>query len=562
MNYYIDGNFEQLDIAANSQCFSSSYSSDNTSYISIILDASEQKRINDSAFDEVVAFYNAHESLFRSLENKVGIDVWFFEQFRMYFSYRTFFLKLACIQKFLKDHPEGRIITSDNRLGRFLDENRLEIRSAITTNTKKHGFVKEFFFVLSKVKFGYKQTKEHLMLSRIEDDVEGKDQRFGELEPHYDKLVNREQFNRSKALPGNNAFYLKSKNVDHVMGRYFFGIGWLFDLLKFKKSLKDLTKSLQNTIAGNDKNAELILDLFRKNTMSYYVYYLRYKAFHRFFRKTNFKSVSFINENSAQQKSVQYAAQQNGVKIYGIQHGAIYDLHPAYMYGKYTVKPLLPDVTFVWGNYFKRLLEEAGGYHANQVVTSGRIRPVNPKKAKHPNLESEKKCLVYATQPQPDMNLRKRELKAVFNAVKNNSDDYHLVLRPHPAETDDEFFKGIATEIGFTDFIIDRTSDLNTHFECADILITSYSTVGAEFIPYYKPLLVLDFLNADLVKYIEQGVGIPVRSGEEMTTILEKGELNINRPAFDTFVDNYFYKAGDDAVRIVLETVGMTDSLT
>lgn len=561
MNYYIDGNFEQLNNSGEEHYYSSSYSSDNTTYIPIVLDAEEQKRINDSAFDEVVGFYNTHEKLFKSFEEKVGVDVWFFEQFRMYFSYRTFFLKLACIQKFLDQNPNGKVITSDNRLGRFFSADRLEMREGIGGKPKDHGFIKEFFFALSKAKFSYKQEKNHLMLSRIEDDVEGKDQRFGKLETHYDKLVNREQFNLGKPLLKDNRFYLKSKNVDHIMGRYFFGVLWLTDLWKFRKNLKALTGSLRSKINEKDNKGYLILGLFGKNTMSYFVYYLRYRAFHRFFRKTNYKSVSFINENSAQQKAVQYAAHQNGVKIYGIQHGAIYDLHPAYMYGKYETIPLLPDVTFVWGNYFKRLLTDAGGYRPEQVVTSGRISAVNPKKAKHPRLESDKKCLVYATQPQPDMNLRVRELKAVFNAVKNNAEKYHLVLRPHPAEQDDTFFTGIAKEVGFEDFIIDRISDLNTHFEMADVLITSYSTVGAEFVPYYKPLLVLDFLSADLVRYIEQGVGIPVRSETEMIEVLREGELKINQSAFDTFVDNYFYKAGKEAVKIVSETVEMPTDL-
>jgi hypothetical protein len=403
--------------------------------------------------------------------------------------------------------------------------------------------------MVRKTKFKHKQEHDNLILSRIEDDREGKDQRFGAIELQCDKLFNRESFNPHKAHKLEATVYNSNPNVDQLMGDYFIGVKWVGELQKFRKSFKKLSANLEKNTQGK---AKIILALFRQNEMSFYIYYLRYRAFCKFFKKTNYKGILFINENSAQQKAIQFAAAQHQVKVYGIQHGAIYDLHPAYMFGKYNNPPILPNITFTWGNYFTELLIEKGGYQKRHIITAGRLEPVNTNRKKNAAIQSDKKVIVYATQPQPDTNLRKRELKDVFTAAKQFAANYQLVLRPHPAELDDQFFIDLANEVDYKNLLIDRESDLQTHFETAAILITSYSTVGAEFIPFNKPLLVLDYLNADLVNYIKQGVGIPVRSLADLIDVLGKDELSIDQAAYDTFVANYFYAKGAKAVEIVL----------
>ncbi len=554
MSYYIDGDFKADFLPQpNSDCFSSSYSSTNLDYKQILLKPAQQKLINEQAFDEVVDFYNLNEQTFKSFEAENGVNVWFFEQFRMYFAYRTFFLRLACIQKFLAEHQSGMVLTSDQTLKDFVPVDKLEFVPAekrVKANKKK--MLSELFLMLRKTKFRFKQQHENLIFSRIEDDLDGKDQRFGAIELECDKLFNRESFNPYKAHKLDSPVYNKNANVDQLMGNYFFGVKWLFHLQKFRKSFKMLSVNLDANTQGKNK---IILSLFRQNEMSYYIYYLRYRAFYKFFKKTSYNGILFINENSAQQKAIQFAAAQNNVKVYGVQHGAIYDLHPAYMFGKYNEPPILPTVTFTWGNYFSELLVKKGGYQMQQVITAGRLEPINTNRKKNAAIQSNKKVIVYATQPQPDINLRKRELRDVFTAAKEFNANYQLVLRPHPAELDDQFFIDLANEVDFKNLFVDRESDLQTHFEVASILITSYSTVGAEFIPYNKPLLVLDYLNADLVNYIKQGVGIPVRSLADLLKVLEKDELVIDQLAYDTFVSNYFYAKGKKAVDIVLEEI-------
>ncbi|MFT5823927.1 MAG: hypothetical protein ACI8ZM_005193 [Crocinitomix sp.] len=554
MAYYIDGDYENDVLPKPEKTFySSAYSSTNSAYSPILLKPELQKSINEQAFDEVVDFYNQNEQLFQNFASENGVDVWFFEQFRMYFSYRTFFLRLACIRQFLSENEKGIVITSDKTLQDFIASDHLEfVPTEKWAKANKKKMLRELFLMLRKTKFKHKQEHDNLILSRIEDDREGKDQRFGVIELECDKLFNRESFNPNKSHKLDASVYNDSRNVDQLMGHYFFGVKWLFELWKFRKSFKTLSAELGKKTEGN---AKIILSLFRQNEMSFYIYYLRYRAFCKFFKKTNYKGILFINENSAQQKAIQFAAAQHKVKVFGIQHGAIYDLHPAYMFGKYKQAPILPTITFTWGNYFTQLLLEKGGYQKEQVITAGRLEPINTNRKRNAAIQTDKKVIVYATQPQPDTNLRKRELRDVFAAAKQFKANYQLVLRPHPAELSDQFFLELANEVDFTDLLIDRESDLQTHFETAAILITSYSTVGAEFIPYNKPLLVLDYLDADLVNYIKQGVGIPVRSLDNLIAVLGKDELDIDQIAYDAFVSNYFYAKGEKAVGIILDEI-------
>lgn len=552
MNYYIDGNFSipnHIDSKENN-FYSSSYSTKNTNYIPIFPPSSKQKEINNSSFDEVVDYYNKRESIFTEFENNTGINIWFFEHFRLYFNYRTFLAKKSCIEHFIELNPNGIIITTDVRLKKFIKDDNLELVLVSTKNESKSNYIHELRFLFKHYKRNPKQLNKELIISRIEDDIEGKDRRFGELQINSDKIINRDLFNTTKELPKQNSIYSSSNNVDTLFVRYLFSVKGFFFLFKFKKQLSWLFNQLNSFDSNKTMNNSIINEMFQKNKLSYFVYYLKYKSFKHFFKNKSYNSVLFINENSAQQKAIQYAAIQNNVKVFAIQHGAIYDLHPAYMYGKYKNVPVLPTITFTWGKYFSKLLIEKGGYTENQVVTSGRILP-NLKRQMHNGLTTDKKILVYATQPQPDYNLRVTELLDVFIAAKTHINKYLLVIRPHPAEKEDSFFEGIANKIQFNQFIIDRESDLKTHFECCSLLITSYSTVGAEFVPYYKPLLILDYLKSDPVNYIKQNIGIPIYNKEALIDNLSKKSLSINKSAHKAFVDNYFYFEGQKAVEII-----------
>jgi CDP-glycerol glycerophosphotransferase (TagB/SpsB family) len=132
---------------------------------------------------------------------------------------------------------------------------------------------------------------------------------------------------------------------------------------------------------------------------------------------------------------------------------------------------------------------------------------------------------------------------------------YQLVLRPHPNEKDDKYFEDVAMEVGFRNFLIERDVKIEDHFNSCDILITAYSTVGAEFVEYYKPIIVLDYLKEDIVGYVEEGIGIPVYNGKELTEIFKRDTIDIDSHAYDKFMNRFFHSTDGKAAEIILKNI-------
>ena len=161
---------------------------------------------------------------------------------------------------------------------------------------------------------------------------------------------------------------------------------------------------------------------------------------------------------------------------------------------------------------------------------------------------------MFATQPQRDPFLRKKQIHDVMLTVKELSKKYQLVIRPHPNEIYDDFFIDISDSINFSDYIIDRVSDLHSNFDSCYIMITSFSTVGTEFVPYYKPMIILDYLSQDLIGYIKRGVGIQVKNRVDLKTVL-LNNISINNQAYDFFIDDFFFKLDNKAEERIIERI-------
>ncbi len=325
--------------------------------------------------------------------------------------------------------------------------------------------------------------------------------------------------------------------TDSIFARYLLNFTFIKDIRKFNRAIKNLKL---NTRITNSNSSEAIHSYFWQDKLFFFLCFLRYQSLNKFFSETHFKGILISDENSPQQKVFQYAARKNGVKTFGFQHGNIHNLHPSYMYGMYKSKPLLPDITFVWGTYFTDLLIQEGGYKHYQLRASGRVVPttriIEPLKLPH----TSKRKILYASQPQRDQELRTILMQDILRSVKQNEELCELVIRPHPRETDDAFFRTAADNVGFHNFTIDRSGKLHQHLEWCDALVVAFSTVGTEFIQYYKPMYVLDYLHQDLINWIEEGVGIRIGKQEDLTKELSKSNPKINYKVYQNFIRKYY----------------------
>ncbi|SFT50424.1 hypothetical protein SAMN05216474_0934 [Lishizhenia tianjinensis] len=453
------------------------------------------EKINYQTFQEVIDFYNKTEQVFLDVENKLGVNLWFLENFRVYFAYRN--------SKLNSSSTSG---SSGNKISLLT-----ELKALIQNFTLKHHTSEIAIFAYPSSVRRY----------------------FGDLVDSFDLIGMRRIFQESVNLKEGSI----NQNTDAIFLRYLISFGFIKDVIYFNRHFTKLSKQLQNLSTTADE--QLITSIFCKSKSTLLLHFLYFRAYCKFFKKSSLKAVCLINENSPSLKVIQYAIKKYGIKSFAVQHGSIHELHPSYMFGLYHTPPILPDMTFVWGQRDKTLLITKGGYVSSSVEIVGRIDGEVTPEIQHPELDLTKKIIVFATQPQRDEELRKKTFYDVASTFEDFIDEYQLVIRPHPNEKDDTFFKDIYDG----NYLIDRVTPLKKHFELCEGIITSFSTVGVEFVPYYKKMLILDYYMQDVMKYIEKGVGIQILNKDMLKHNLECWEeIQVDRKAQEMYVNETLYQ--------------------
>lgn len=294
---------------------------------------------------------------------------------------------------------------------------------------------------------------------------------------------------------------------------------------------------------------KMIFGIFQSLDKSTEFFLFRYLAACKYFKSSGLKAVIAPDENSPLTKSILDAAKSCGIRVIGLQHGNMHDLHPAYLYTKKdSANGVMPDLTLAWGEYWEKFLVEKGNYPEESVVSVGQVRTdvvpqllIAEKQKKAKPVE----IIVFASQPQRDPELRYQAAYDVFKAVKRMQKT-KLVVKLHPREFDDEeYYEAIAKDAGCRNYEIDKTSDLYKLIASCDTLITCFSTVGTETVYFYKPLVILDHLNQDIQGYVAEGVAFHATNAFTLESILTgifRGNLKIDRSKYDAFIQKYAYR--------------------
>lgn len=306
----------------------------------------------------------------------------------------------------------------------------------------------------------------------------------------------------------------------------------------------------------------LSLEIFESLDQSSVFFLFRYFAARQFFAGSGIKAVIAADENSPLTKSILDAAKYCGIKIIGLQHGTMHDLHPAYLYTPNDRKNrVMPDQTLTWGKYWEDFLVEKGNYPKESVVSVGQIRtdiiPILLKTETQKKVGPEQ-TIVFASQPQRDPELRHQAAFDVFQAARNLP-EARLIVKLHPREfADSEYYSRVAKEAGCTNFAFDTTSDLYQLIASCDVLITCFSTVGTETVYFHKPLVILDHLRQDIMSYVAEGVAFQAVDAVSLTAILNgilRGSLKIDREKYDSFIRKYAFRIDGKVAERCVEAI-------
>ena len=557
----------------------------------IELTPEEKKKINYDIFDKVIRFgeIKINGKAITDLLMIEKASIWHYHKFRTYFFIRNLFFEIDLLEKLSKTYKKVFYYTNQSALVNFsFPSPEINIFPSAPTSSKSDKIpllnYLLFFFLRTIASLNLNRrlkNKKHIIIDHsikqtcLNLNTLKPEQGNYNLEYLFEKLDNDFIILDDVEIPKfkkGNRFHFNIKQLK-TRGKLFFGETVLFSGISSKEVRRQTKRSVDRI--GNNLNLIknelqhpinlLIIDHLTSLQKSNKLFLFKYFAYKRFFKKHSFKTISSIDENSPRIKSMLDAAKLAGVKTIGIQHGTIHDLHPAYILTKKdTERGIHQDRTIVWGKYWKGFLQEKGNYPEATLFIAGQIRTdiipnlLSRKCNKPPDFPDVKHLVVFASQPQRDPYLRKRAAFDVFTAIKGLKDT-HLIVKLHPAEKNDfDYYRSIANKASCTNYSIILKFDLYQLISLADIIITCFSTVGAEAVYFDKPLIILDHLKQDIQNYHKEGIAFQTSNSKELNKVLIdllSGATRHNKNAYQEYIRKYTYRIDGKVSERILQFI-------
>jgi hypothetical protein len=261
------------------------------------------------------------------------------------------------------------------------------------------------------------------------------------------------------------------------------------------------------------------------------------------------------------------AARAEGIPTVAVQHGLIYRWHNGYIHASRPAALRLPQRTYVFGRWERRLLASESVYHDDEVLVGGspRLDLISPLPVDRDALRAElgvapgDRMVVISGTWGPTYRRFHYPL-SLARLMDRPLPRVHLVVKLHPGEPDDGPYRavieGVATAGGFPapPITVVRTIDLYRLLSAADAHLGVHSTVLTEAVAVGTPNLLADTLaGADLLGYVSAGVALPVRNGGDLLAALDAAAGGaIDQSARQAFLDDHF-EPGDASGRIATD---------
>jgi hypothetical protein len=516
-----------------------------------------------------------------------SMPLWHYQRFRIFFPLRNMMYELSELKQIASLSDNVTCFTSSNLLSEYPDlPSNIELRLGDSSDKKKTNYrvaaVYTCFAVLRFIIGAFQMMnlrgKQHLILDR------------SEKQACFDPVTFRskpDNYNLSYLLDSSGKRFMILSEVDipkfdtasnfrlhgyHFwqqdrMSRTIYSEYILFSSMIRSSVIKEKQRILGELALAIEKIGKAPLTSYENLIFLFFVrlqrtngfYISKHLAYLRFFKNHRFETVSCIDENSPSVRCILDAGRAEGAKTIGIQHGNIGDAQPAYLFTSADRQNrIMADHTLVWGEYWKQFLITKGHYPTESIHVIGQMRTdVIPrlKESGMPdmrqNLAGGKSLVIFASQPQPDANLRRQAAFDVFDALKDEKDVF-IVVKLHPAERYSfEYYNTIAREVGCLNYKLVYDIDLYRLIAACQVLITCYSTVGTEAIYFGKPLIILDHLREDLLGYQAEGVAMQATGGEDVKRMVRgflDGQFKPDKKAYKSFISRYAYRIDGHAV--------------
>ena len=259
------------------------------------------------------------------------------------------------------------------------------------------------------------------------------------------------------------------------------------------------------------------------------------------------------------------AARQLDVPVAAVQHGIIHAWHPGYQHRSRPASRPVPDRTYCFGDFERRLLIEAGGYGADEVVVAGSPR-LDLVGENLPESELERLRTGLGVPSGERMLVVSTTFAAVYRRfyapvalaalVGRPLPGVHIVIKLHPGEADGELYERLLAGVAGgprTDVSIVKRVDLYRLLSAATAHLGLYSTVLTDAVATGTPNLIAATQAAsDLLGYVAAGVAIPVADEAGVRDALAPDRPGLDPDARQAFLDDHF-RPGSAADRIAAD---------
>lgn len=304
--------------------------------------------------------------------NYKDANFWYYHRFRIYHKLLRFNIQQWIISE-LSHTDDNLYVFTD--IGFEFRRKRVSQVKVLSQNKNTVNYKNIFFFIIRVFRSLSSPLKvnDHLMVYKIErkqslvklDDTKKTIKEFDQLYYLKEQFKNEFTYLEELTVPK-----IRSKNPDYsglitpieknaFLPEYLLLRG-LFYISSIRKKINIINQLLEEIQEKNDieEHTRYILSSLRSFSSSSLVYLIKYEGFLWFFNKHKFRSVISSDENSVQSKIILDAAKFHGIPTFGVQHGVIHELHPAYIYSDDEQRLFAPtsDYLFTWGEKWNRVL--------------------------------------------------------------------------------------------------------------------------------------------------------------------------------------------------------------
>lgn len=294
--------------------------------------------------------------------------------------------------------------------------------------------------------------------------------------------------------------------------------------------------------------------------------------FEDFLAKNRPESILQLYEVGPFAKSLGVAAKKLEIKTIGIQHGTMIGVGTDYMHKEISnddcpLGNLIPNQTWVYGEYHKKLLTEEGNYPVENITVTGNpsygnilslSSYFNREKIRNDYHFDDKKVILFPLSYRFGFkNFRNRDIVLLNFLYENfqNNKKITVLVRPHPGDNFDQ--KKLSQKFPSPNFICSYKS-LFEDFSCSDVVVLTRSSVGVEAPLFEKPVIFVQLSSIDVeelkffsyVRDLMKDSDVARFVNLETLVVeidkIEKGELwKINNSEKRKYFLNHFFNFGE-----------------